>query len=102
MHSVPWYVTTFFKLISPFIDPVTKTKMKFNEPLKDHVPPAQLWNVSGGDVQFEYDHAVYWPKLIEICDERRKQCRERWERAGKKIGESEVYLRGGDEESIGV
>ncbi|OCK80719.1 CRAL/TRIO domain protein [Lepidopterella palustris CBS 459.81] len=99
---LPWYVTTFFKLISPFIDPVTKSKMKFNEPLTDHVPASQLIKTSGGDVDFVYDHEVYWPALNALCDQRRREYRERWESAGKHIGESEVYLKGGDEGSVGV
>ena len=93
---MPWYVTTFFKLISPFIDPVTKTKMKFNEPLTDHVPASQLTTQYGGKVDFEYDHSIYWPALAELSDQRKKRQTERWEKAGKKVGEHESYLRGGD------
>lgn len=99
---LPWYVTTFFKLISPFIDPVTKTKLRFNEPLTDHVPAAQLMKQSGGDVDFQYDHDVYWPELERWTEQCRKEHRERWERGGKLIGESEVYIKGGDEKSVGA
>lgn len=95
ISELPWYITTFFKLISPFIDPVTKEKMRFNEALIDHVPKEQLIVSFGGDVNFEYDHEIYWPTLNELCDHRKKQFRERWESAGKKLGESESYLRGG-------
>jgi len=93
--TVPWYITTFFKLISPFIDPVTKSKMKFNEPLIDHVPAEQLWKHYGGKADFEYDHKTYWPALDVLCQQRRTEYRTRWEKAGKKIGEHEEYLRGG-------
>jgi len=93
---VPWYVTTFFKLISPFIDPVTKSKMKFNEPLPNHVPSQQLQRVCGGDADFVYDHSVYWPALAKLCEHRRELYRMRWEKAGSQIGEIEAYLRGGD------
>lgn len=74
--------------------------MKFNEPLTDHVPASQLLKTSGGDIDFIYDHDVYWLALNALCEQREKECRERWERAGKKIGESEIYLKGGDEGSI--
>jgi hypothetical protein len=97
---VPWYVTTFYKLISPFIDPVTKSKMKFNEPLVQHVPAEQLLKHYGGNVDFEYEHAVYWPALNEICERRRKDYEARWQKAGKQIGEHEAYLRGGDATSL--
>ena len=97
---MPWYVNAFLKLVNPFIDPVTKSKIKPNEPLPNHVPKLQLMKVSGGDVDFKYDHSIYWPALEKITTERRQQRRERWERAGKIIGESEIYLWGGDEPSL--
>jgi hypothetical protein len=70
--------------------------MKFNEPLTDHVPPAHLLNKFGGTVEFEYDHTVYWPALIFLCEQRRNMYKARWEKAGKVVGENEAYLRGGD------
>ncbi|KAF1973893.1 CRAL/TRIO domain-containing protein [Bimuria novae-zelandiae CBS 107.79] len=97
---LPWYVTTFLKLVSPFIDPVTKTKMRYNEPLTDHIPASQLMKNAGGEVDFEYDHSVYWPALAKLAEERRKERIERWEKAGKLVGESEIYLWGGDEGSV--
>jgi hypothetical protein len=100
-RTVPWYVSAFLKLISPFIDPVTKTKIKYNEPLTDHVPAAQLMKASGGDVDFKYDHSIYWPALANMAAERKQQRQQRWEKAGKIIGESEIYLWGGDEGSVG-
>lgn len=99
---MPWYVTTFLKLVSPFIDPVTKTKMRYNEPLVDHIPASQLMKVSGGEVDFKYDHAIYWPALDALAKERRAARVERWEKAGKLVGESEIYLWGGDEKSVGA
>ncbi|KAK7192012.1 hypothetical protein DPSP01_003883 [Paraphaeosphaeria sporulosa] len=97
---LPWYVTTFLKLISPFIDPVTKTKMRYNEPLTDHIPASQLMKNAGGEVDFEYDHSVYWPALAKLAEERRRERTERWEKAGKVVGESEIYLWGGEEGSV--
>lgn len=99
--KVPWYVTAFLKIISPFIDPVTKTKMRYNEPLTDHIPASQLMKNAGGEVDFVYDHSVYWPALDALATERRKERMQRWEAAGKIIGESEIYLWGGEEKSIG-
>jgi hypothetical protein len=98
---VPWYINAFLKLVNPFIDPVTKTKIKPNEPLPNHVPISQLMKVSGGEVDFKYDHSIYWPALERITTERRQQRKERWEKGGKIIGESEIYLWGGEEPSLG-
>lgn len=84
-------------MITPFIDPVTVKKLKFNEDLRKHVPPSQLLQSAGGDVEFEYDHSVYWPTLNKLADQRRQVMRERWVRGGQRVGESEFYLRGGTE-----
>lgn len=100
ISDLPWYVTTFFKLISPFIDPVTRDKMRFNEPQRNYIPPVQLWKTHGGDLDFEYKHDDYWPALTAECDRRRREGRERWERAGKMIGEYEAYIRGGNHPSL--
>ena len=98
---MPWLVNGFFKLITPFIDPLTKEKLKFGGDMRPHVPPEQLWNEFHGDLDFEYDHATYWPALLKICEDRRAQKYERWVKAGKVIGESEFYLKGGDSPSVG-
>ncbi|KAI9652980.1 MAG: hypothetical protein M1831_006309 [Alyxoria varia] len=100
ISDLPWYITTFFKLISPFIDPVTREKMVFNQDLRKHVPPSQLDKEHGGDVDFEYDHTIYWPALNTMCEMRRAERKRRWEEAGKQIGEYEAYLRGGDQKPL--
>lgn len=89
-------------MISPFIDPVTKTKLRYNEPLVDHIPAAQLMKNAGGDCEFEYDHDIYWPSLTKLAEKKSAEKKERFEKAGKHIGESEVYLWGGDEPSVGA
>ncbi|RAL64814.1 hypothetical protein DID88_001411 [Monilinia fructigena] len=100
--NIPWMVNGFFKLITPFIDPLTKEKLKFNDDMKQHVPPQQLWAEFEGELAFEYDHATYWPALLKMCEQRQKDVLERWVQAGKHIGESEVYLKGGNSPSIGA
>ena len=94
VKNVPWIVWGFFKLINPFIDPLTREKMKFDVDMRKVVPPEQLMQVYGGDVEFEYEHGAYWPALNTLAAERRREIRQRWEAAGKKIGESEKYLKG--------
>ncbi|KAJ6144900.1 hypothetical protein N7470_008795 [Penicillium chermesinum] len=87
---VPWVIWGFFKLITPFIDPLTREKIKFNEDLRKH----QLLNTVGGDVEFKYDHSVYWPTLNAMAAERREAYRQRWVDGGKLVGEFENYLKG--------
>ena len=98
--NVPWVIWGFFKLITPFIDPITKEKIKFNEDFGNHVPRDQLMKEANGNVNFEYDHAAYWPALNKLCEMKRNAYRERWEVAGRKIGEYEMYLRGGDQKPL--
>ena len=70
--------------------------MIFNQDLRKHVPPIQLDKEFGGDADFEYDHKLYWPALCKLCEERHTAMKDRWVKAGFKIGEYEDYLRGGD------
>jgi hypothetical protein len=74
--------------------------LKFNDNMRQFVPPEQLWTEFQGDLDFEYDHEVYWPALIKMCEEKHAELKARWIRAGKNYGESEVYLKGGDTLSI--
>lgn len=90
----------FFKLITPFIDPLTRQKLKFNEDLCQHVPSSQLMKSMGGDVEFRYDHATYWPTLNKLVEKRRAAYRERWVQGGKRIGEYENYLKTGTSPSL--
>lgn len=94
--KVPWLFWGFFKLISPFIDPLTREKLKFDENLRLFVPPEQLLKSYGGDLEFEYDHAVYWPALNALAAQRKQEQVERWIKGGKRVGELEGYLKGGD------
>ncbi|RMZ84796.1 hypothetical protein DV737_g918, partial [Chaetothyriales sp. CBS 132003] len=98
--NVPWYIWTFFKLITPFIDPLTREKIKFNEDSAMHVPREQLLKECGGLLEFDYDHGEYWPALNGLCALKRQAYRERWEKAGKRVGEHEGYLKGGKEKSL--
>ncbi|KAL2269002.1 hypothetical protein VTJ83DRAFT_3848 [Remersonia thermophila] len=99
--NMPWIVTGFFKLITPFIDPLTREKLKFNEDMANYVPQEQMWSeFSSGRLDFEYDHAVYWPALHKLCEERRESRWKRWLAAGGHVGESEDYLAGATE--VGV
>ncbi|KAL8305305.1 hypothetical protein RB597_003837 [Gaeumannomyces tritici] len=92
--NVPWVVWGFFKLITPFIDPLTREKLKFNEDMRQYVPADHLWAEFNGALEFDYDHATYWPALQKMCEERRAERERRWAAGGKQIGELEDYLSG--------
>jgi len=97
---VPWVVWGFFKLITPFIDPLTRQKLKFNEDMRQYVPEQELWTEFGGKLNFEYDHETYWPALRKLCEEKRTFRKKRWVAGGSHIGEHEDYLAGGKETGV--
>ena len=74
--------------------------MIFNQDLAKYVPPSQLDKEIGGQADFKYDHTKYWPALNKMCEERRAAYHERWVKGGKKIGEYEAYLKGGEQKSM--
>ena len=39
-----------------------------------------------GSQMFTYEHAIYWPALIEMCDTRRKDMTAVWRKLGGRIG----------------
>ncbi|KAI8997502.1 CRAL-TRIO domain-containing protein [Pilobolus umbonatus] len=73
----PWFFIATFKLIAPFMDPITRNKIKFINPddtkectndlvnLKDHIPLDHFEVDLGGSFNFEYKANVYWSKLLE-------------------------------------
>ena len=65
----------------PFVDPITRNKVKFNPHVFDDgfFEKDQVMHVSGweGGRQFEWDHAQYWPALVEMCDKRREKMMKR-------------------------
>ncbi|VBB75725.1 Putative phosphatidylinositol transfer protein PDR1 [Podospora comata] len=100
--NMPWVVTAFFKLITPFIDPHTREKLAFNEDMSKYVPTEQMWSeFSSGKLAFEYDHSQYWPALQELCNRRREARWQQWVAGGKQIGESEDYLAGATAAAVG-
>ncbi|KAI9282576.1 CRAL-TRIO domain-containing protein [Sporodiniella umbellata] len=77
----PWFFFATFKMISPFMDPVTKNKIKFvhdskeesdtkstsNEwvHIKDYIEPDQLEVDFGGRFNFLFEIGAYWSSLLE-------------------------------------
>ncbi|KAF8206348.1 CRAL/TRIO domain-containing protein [Mycena galopus ATCC 62051] len=97
--NVPWLLNAFFKFITPFVDPITRNKMKFNpQVIEDKIfspdmVMAQWW---GGSCNFEYEHDKYWPALVALCNERTTRWTETWQKLGGKVGIKESdYKTGG-------
>ena len=95
--NVPWLLNAFFKLITPFIDPLTREKMKFNpKPIEDGLFTAdQLFADGGwkGGVNFQWNHDQYWPALLQLCAELREVQLKRWRELGGRVGLSEWDIK---------
>ncbi|KAI8853058.1 CRAL-TRIO domain-containing protein [Chytridium lagenaria] len=88
MINPSWYLWMFFKLLGPFLDPVTKSKIHFVNVSKQlemnatgtkdeqgtagwtnilfYVDPDQLPVAYGGTHNFVYDHKTYWKQYTAI------------------------------------
>lgn len=102
---LPWLLHTFYKLITPFIDPLTRTKMIFN-PVPDNAglwrsteardqgqDDAKLFDLDqlvsdswSGSAPFAYTHEVYWPALLSMSQTRRSDMVRIWRQLGGVVG----------------
>ncbi|GAA6004749.1 CRAL-TRIO domain-containing protein [Rhodotorula paludigena] len=96
--DIPQIFFAFYKLVSPFVDPITKEKIRFlDKPdATALIPPSQLQKIFGGDINLEYNHKEYFPALTKLCFERKAANLERWRKYGdNKCGLDEAIIRGG-------
>lgn len=98
LTNIPWLAWTFLKLIHPFIDPLTREKLVFDEPFNKYVAEDQLDFLYGGKLDFKYKHDIYWPSLNKIAKDKREHYFKRFQKFGSIVGLSEVDLRGHEEE----
>ena len=85
---MPFLINAFFKLITPFIDPLTRPKLRFNPScLSEGLFAApRLIKEWGGDAVVVYEHERYWPALVRMCAERRERMWEVWRARGARVG----------------
>ncbi|KAI0760942.1 CRAL/TRIO domain-containing protein [Trametes elegans] len=87
--NLPFLVNAFFQLIIPFVDPLTRPKLKLNPDVIGEglfTPDQLLSEWRGGTVDFEYVHERYWDPLVRMCAERRERLWEKWRERGAKVG----------------
>jgi len=65
--NLPFLLNFFYKGISPFLDPVTRDKIRFNPDLDELIPKEQLEADLGGDYDYEFDHESYWQQILSAC-----------------------------------
>lgn len=90
--NLPFIVTTFLKIIMPFVDPVTREKVKFNPDIIGEgifSPDMVMKDGWGGSQDFAYAHAKYWPDLVQLCESRAMDWMKNWRNLGGKVGTRE-------------
>ncbi|RXW15283.1 hypothetical protein EST38_g10570 [Candolleomyces aberdarensis] len=98
--NIPFFIHAFFRIVLPFVDPITRNKLKFNQDVVADglFKPDMIMNGSwGGERDFEYDHDKYWKALLKQSEDNVTKWTKRWRELGAKIGISEWDYKGGDE-----
>jgi hypothetical protein len=86
--NAPFWMQTFFTLISVLIDPSTRAKICFNpRPIAEgSFAPDQLMREWNGGRDFVWSHDEYWRTLVELSAQRRKTWMARWRELGGTVG----------------
>ncbi|AMD19552.1 HCL599Cp [Eremothecium sinecaudum] len=98
--NMPWYGWTFLKLMHPFIDPTTRSKLVYDKPLVNYVDEDQLEVNYGGKLDFVYNHDIYWPDFTEAVEERQQNQFQRFLKFGGCVGLSEFDIKGDHDELL--
>jgi hypothetical protein len=67
---VPWILSSFFTMISPFLDPATRAKivmLRSPEGVKDSIPLDMLDARFSGQWHYQFNSDKYWNSLIDFC-----------------------------------
>jgi hypothetical protein len=66
--NLPFILNFFYKGLSPFFDPITRDKIRFNPNLLDLIPASQLdKDFAGGKLEYEFKFDVYWEQICRNC-----------------------------------
>jgi len=64
--NMPGILAFFYKAISPFMDPVTRDKIRFNPDLLSLIPADQLDADFGGKFEYEFEPESYWSQIVSL------------------------------------
>lgn len=65
--NAPWWMTAIHTALSPFIDPLTRSKIRWNQDLSKIIPPAHLPKAYGGEYDFVWDKVTSWDDIVDFC-----------------------------------
>ncbi len=95
--NLPFLLNAFYRVISPFIDPITRQKLCFNVDIvkdKTFAPEQAMSKWWGGSQDFEYEHDKYWPALVQLAESRRNSWLDKWRELGGRVGIKEWDYKG--------
>lgn len=84
----PFWLTILMKLIDPFLDPITRSKIAVNRQLiaEGDITPDQLIKEMGGERELVWDCDRYLNKLVEISGEMKDKRLNKWRQLGGAVG----------------
>ena len=76
----PFWLTILMKLIDPFLDPITRSKIAVNRQLvaEGDITPDQLTKEMGGERELVWDCDRYLSKLVEISGKTKDKRLNKW------------------------
>ena len=88
VNNGPFWLTVLMKLIDPFMDSITRSKIAINRDLiaEGDFTPDQLIKELGGERELVWECERYLGKLVEISGRMKKKRIAKWRELGGKVG----------------
>jgi len=88
VNDGPFWLTILMKLVDPFLDPVTRSKIAVNRQVlaEGDFTPDQVIKEWGGDREFVWECDRYLNKLVEISGRMKEKRLAKWRELGGKVG----------------
>ncbi|CEP64358.1 phosphatidylinositol transporter LALA0_S11e02278g [Lachancea lanzarotensis] len=91
--NIPWYCWNFIKIFHPFLDPVTRSKLIYEESFETYIEQSQLEVLHNGKLEFVYSNDIYLDDLEHSVAERKTQMFQVFLDLGERVGVSEDELK---------
>lgn len=88
VNNGPFWLSILMKLIDPFLDQVTRSKIAINRKIiaEGYFTPDQAVKEWGGEREFVWECDRYFDKLIEISRKMKEKRLAKWRELGGKVG----------------
>ncbi|SCU95818.1 LAFA_0G02476g1_1 [Lachancea sp. 'fantastica'] len=93
LSNIPWYCWNFIKIFQPFVDPITRSKLIYEEPFDTYIEQSQLETLHNGRLEFVYSNDTYLDDLARCVTKRKAQMFQAFLDHGGNVGVSEDDLK---------